>query len=68
MLTDDSGLDSLSESLVRRRSYMKAGFIFVHDEVSRIAKRLMGQNFDKVKYSHRRVLRPTERSATWPGI
>ena len=24
VLTDDSGLDSLSESLVRRRSYMKA--------------------------------------------
>ena len=40
MLTDDSGLDSLSESLVRRRSYMKAGFIFVHNEVYRISKNL----------------------------
>ena len=40
MLTDDSGLDSLSESLVRRRSYMKAGFIFVLNEVSRISKNL----------------------------
>ena len=67
MLTDDSGLDSLSESLVRRRSYMKAGFIFVHNEESRILKnleicKLMGQNFDR--NSHRRVLRPTERPAS----